>query len=290
MIGKNTITYFVGIGAQKAGTTWLSEYFYSHPDVYMSPYKEMHYFDSKLLWRNASDNWRLWLRRRQIDLTKYGPENSLQTFQQSEAAQKLYLQTCMRSDKAYREFLDLGAEGKSAAGEITPNYTDLNAKGFAYIDKCLPGCKFILLMRNPVERFRSQLSMDRNKGMHRLYRTANVSRASRHILYKYRGNYKRTIEEVEKAVGPDRLLISFYESLFDPGMVQQEVSKICAHINVRYIQPNINLRPKETKKKQQFSGDDREFLVKFHAESYRYLYERTGGILPESWKEDLKYL
>jgi Sulfotransferase domain len=37
---------FLGIGAPKAGTTWLTELLMSHPDVAMSPHrKEIHYFD-----------------------------------------------------------------------------------------------------------------------------------------------------------------------------------------------------------------------------------------------------
>jgi hypothetical protein len=35
----------VGVGAQKAGTTWLFDYLGRHPDVAMSPIKELHYFD-----------------------------------------------------------------------------------------------------------------------------------------------------------------------------------------------------------------------------------------------------
>src|SRR5215208_108045 len=40
-------TYFVGIGAQKAGTTWLHDYLSSRPDTFMSPIKELHYFDAE---------------------------------------------------------------------------------------------------------------------------------------------------------------------------------------------------------------------------------------------------
>lgn len=36
---------FLGIGAQKSGTTWLWENLDRHPDVYMARPKEVHYFD-----------------------------------------------------------------------------------------------------------------------------------------------------------------------------------------------------------------------------------------------------
>ena len=36
---------FICIGAQKAGTTWLYENLNGHPDVWMPPVKEFHYFN-----------------------------------------------------------------------------------------------------------------------------------------------------------------------------------------------------------------------------------------------------
>jgi hypothetical protein len=38
---------FLGIGAQKAGTTWLAENLRVHPDVFIPERKELHYFDNK---------------------------------------------------------------------------------------------------------------------------------------------------------------------------------------------------------------------------------------------------
>ena len=39
---------FLGIGAQKAGTTWLYENLKQHPEIYLTKQKELHYFDKKL--------------------------------------------------------------------------------------------------------------------------------------------------------------------------------------------------------------------------------------------------
>jgi hypothetical protein len=38
---------FIGIGAQKAGTTWLARNLQAHPEIHM-PRKEVHYFDRKI--------------------------------------------------------------------------------------------------------------------------------------------------------------------------------------------------------------------------------------------------
>src|SRR3989449_8722430 len=36
---------FLCIGAHKGGTTWLYQQLDSHPDFWMPPFKELHYFD-----------------------------------------------------------------------------------------------------------------------------------------------------------------------------------------------------------------------------------------------------
>lgn len=38
---------FLGIGATKAGTTWLYQNLFAHPDIFMPTTKELHYFDRR---------------------------------------------------------------------------------------------------------------------------------------------------------------------------------------------------------------------------------------------------
>ena len=39
-------TYLFGVGATKAGTTWMHRYLAAHPDCHMRAVKELHYFDA----------------------------------------------------------------------------------------------------------------------------------------------------------------------------------------------------------------------------------------------------
>src|SRR6185312_14812353 len=43
--------FVLGVGAQRAGTSWLNSYLSSHPCVSMSQIKELHYFDA--LWSES---------------------------------------------------------------------------------------------------------------------------------------------------------------------------------------------------------------------------------------------
>lgn len=45
---------FIGLGAQKAGTTWLSSCLYDHPQVYM-PFSQIHFFSRDPLYRKGID-------------------------------------------------------------------------------------------------------------------------------------------------------------------------------------------------------------------------------------------
>ena len=37
--------FFLCIGAQKSGTTWLARMLQTHPELFLTPVKEIHYFD-----------------------------------------------------------------------------------------------------------------------------------------------------------------------------------------------------------------------------------------------------
>src|SRR5438105_11482287 len=50
-IKNNAGPDFCCVGAQKGGTGWLYEQLRAHPDFWMPPLKELHYFDR--MWRSA---------------------------------------------------------------------------------------------------------------------------------------------------------------------------------------------------------------------------------------------
>ena len=71
---------FIGIGAQKAGTTWLYRNLQAHPQIHM-PHKEVHYFDRRIYdrsnaltrlfgGRDADTQWRRQVKRAAVRLAK----------------------------------------------------------------------------------------------------------------------------------------------------------------------------------------------------------------------------
>src|SRR5947207_15861690 len=43
--GERKVPDFLGIGAARAGTTWLHSNLRRHPQIWLPPVKELHYFD-----------------------------------------------------------------------------------------------------------------------------------------------------------------------------------------------------------------------------------------------------
>ena len=279
------MSYVVGIGAQKAGTTWLAEYFYEHDEVFMSPYKEMLYFDACHLPAHGINNWRQYWRRRHIDLSKYGPNNGIDTPEQSRDIHNLYLRTCMRSDKAYRDLLDYGAEGKLASCDMTPTYTDLDATGYAHMKKCLGDPKIIFLVRNPIDRFISQARMDRRDGKRRSYR--QPMKLLQHHHYRKRGDYKRTLIELRKVFEPEKIHVAFYEKLFAPETRDSELKDICDFMGIGFRNPASRERSNAARDKS-FSLDEnqRREVARHYEPVMRYMEEY--GTLPQSWIKDLE--
>ncbi len=116
------------VGAAKAGTTSLYEYLSQHPQVYMSPVKEPHYF------------------------SRVRPSDS----------QKRFIKPVLDPGK-YAE-LFIGAQGSKIIGEASPSYlSDLDAA--RRIKKASPDAKIIIILRDPIERAYSHYLMDVRLGI-----------------------------------------------------------------------------------------------------------------------------
>lgn len=284
-----SVTYFLGIGAQKSGTTWLAEYLYEHPDVFMSPYKEMRFFDSKWSLRRATSisNFRQWWARRNIDLTKYGPSNFVKSIEESNHIHNLYLLSCLRSSRAYKALINYGSPQKLAAGEITPTYSDLSANAFRDMDKIFPNCKFIFIARNPPDRFASQMKMHQEKKSHP---TSTVKALLKNHHYKLRGDYRRTLEELFSVVERERVLVLFYERLFDPATADDCVRRICSHLNISYRPGDISrvADPHQGAEAVILTPEERELIVTHYEPLYNYMRDFDPDGLPTRWESDLK--
>ncbi len=204
---------FVGVGAQKAGTSWWNELVCDHPGVTARPdiHKERHFFA-------------------RYAVEPFGPDDVVR----------------------YHGWFPRRAG--TLAGEWTPDYLT-----FPWVPPLLaraaPGARVLVLVRDPVERFRSGLSFRLAQGAH----DAEAVRADavRH------GWYGRNLRELAAHVDPART----YEFL---GLDPHEPADLRREVNTSGA-------------KVELEGDARRRLVDLYAPDVALLAADQPGIDLDLW-------
>lgn len=191
---------FLGIGAQRAGTTWLHRMLLRHPDIFLPEAKELHFFDEE------------------PDLTGY--------LGLGRPGRPFYHDLNSSEDwQWYRRQFDPGA-GFGIRGEITPYYAVLSESRVSLIASRLPRLKIIYILRNPVQRawsgFRLFWFMEKNNRECRL-ETELIRKTIMHPAKLIHGDYQRNTAVWEKYFGGKQILYLFYDDIVEnPRMVRAE--------------------------------------------------------------------
>ena len=227
---------FLGIGAQRAGTTWLYRCLRRHPQIYLPGTKELHYFDRlthlapgatqvKSLWSGivgqgpAERDWRQRVRRAMERIVHGG----LSVANGRELVRSVsYHLPGPKDDAWYRRQFAAGT-GR-LKGEITPAYALLDDAGVRHVTRLFPDVKVIFILREPLSRMLSQWQMSsRDSRRIGLSPPADLPRffASAHVTT--RNDYLRTIDTWGAHVPPERFFIGWYDdTLADPeGMLRR---------------------------------------------------------------------
>lgn len=159
----NTGPDFLCIGAHKSGTTWLYRQLDAHPDFWMPPVKELHYFDQLSRVQRAAHP-----RRRD--------ERDLQFLEKLES---LSAQPGIDLENYERLF-----EPKASllSGDISPNYSTLSNEIIRQVIEYFPNLKVIFLARDPVERVWSHLSMEVHYRQIEPFDVTNIEEVNRRLL------------------------------------------------------------------------------------------------------------
>ena len=215
---------FLGIGAQKSGTTWLYGNLARHPQIWMPPVKEMHYLDHRpphLLKRLLSRSQhhrkaRAHLRHCLLAAWRGG----------SRAELGWAARYCLspRDDQWYGTLFPK-TEGK-ITGEICPGYARLGPNAVAHVHELMPDTRVIYLLRNPVERAWSALAMhfrEHYASIDTIPESAikarlNNPKARRHA------DYSKNLAAWEAHYPQDQMFIGFFDDLQgDPRRLLKEI-------------------------------------------------------------------
>ncbi len=233
MQNAQSAPHFLGIGAQKAGTTWLWEQLKRHPDVWMPPRKEMHYFDRhfpapnylaepsvrrRLLGREAQHRaWREMMRADFRESWRRRDARALRWYA------RFYFGAM--DDRWYRSLFP--ADGKRVSGEITPAYSILGADDVAHIARLLPELKVILLLRNPIDRAWSQIRFDWTRGARAdLDNLDDIKVFIDSPKQALRSSYTRMLAAWGAHFPPDRFFIGFYDDVAaQPALLLERIMR-----------------------------------------------------------------
>lgn len=147
---------FLCIGAQKAGTSWLNNVLLEHPQIFMPPVNELHFFD------RLGEAEPL-LRKRQVNLIQ-------KAIRREEAKGDLASQDYIQYLRHIGSFPKADLDWYQAAyswpvgeatrrGDITPAYLEIEEEHVRYARELLGPVKLILIVRRPLDRLLSQLRM-----------------------------------------------------------------------------------------------------------------------------------
>jgi hypothetical protein len=143
---------------QKAGTTWLFDQLLNHPDFWMPPVKELHYFTSDfprpIIQRNMQ---RFFTHREEADQKRI--RNG---FRPLDERDQRFFETVKNGTFGGRlepYFSLFAMKGDQLSGDITPSYSTLDEATISTLAVKLPHLKVALLVRDPVERVWSQWRM-----------------------------------------------------------------------------------------------------------------------------------
>lgn len=203
---NNSIPNFFVIGAAKSGTTMLYECFTRHPDIFMSPIKEPHYFSTDIDPNRFRDDYARTLIK----------SASLKQYLDSNQEEEIF-NAFVRERTDYLKLFKKHRSEK-AIGEISNTYlfSSVAAKN---IHDFNPDAKIIVQLRNPVKRAFSHYLMDVKMGFTNLsfldaieadFNNTNKGWGISSLLVEI-GLYCQQIRRYIEEFGENRVYVSIFE-------------------------------------------------------------------------------
>ena len=294
-------TFILGVGAQKSGTSWLSEYFALHPQIAFSPIKELHVWDQYIPKENGYSAPKRAQARFDMLARKYLERNLRRFKPKEECTDQRVLNWVYNLDRRsalidrlsmnddieayFDHFKRLSKAEHCACGEITPEYALIPMEIMEKIGRLMESrfekLKVVFLMRDPVERLWSNMKHDfrRNRG-----RLPSLSWKSRmqDLETINRSRYNTTCEVLDRSFGSENVKYLFFEDLFCEGTIRD----LCNFLEIDYFNPGVEFFQLAVKSGIQ---DDMpaEFLLEARVELddvYRYIRYRFGAFAPKGWR------
>ncbi|MEM1377622.1 MAG: sulfotransferase [Pseudomonadota bacterium] len=231
--------FFVGIGAMRCGTTWLSSYLMDHPEFFHSPVKEMNFFNT--LCRNPHQKKGPPFRRQRIERL---------TIEQPFLTQNGY--------KWLYDLIELGSFDKDLGkylnyfrkrigdepfyGEISPSYALISARTYKTILNISDRVRIAFLMRDPASRTISHFGHQKRKEPSADLNKIIEDLSPNHPMY-LQSDYTQTLDILMPSVPAEKRKVLFYEEFISEAGMRD----VCDFIGISYRKPDLGKRTNENK-------------------------------------------
>ena len=139
------------VGSQKAGTRWLADMIFQHPNIFQPGIKELHFFDKlKDPIIDSTKSLSIKLNSQRIQIFKNKLQKNHINFE-TLVARKI-INTGLFDIMDYEKILNHGHEFGKIGVDITPAYGAMPLQNIRYMHNTMKSSKFIYIIRNPLER------------------------------------------------------------------------------------------------------------------------------------------
>lgn len=291
-----TKIFILGVGAQKAGTTWLHSQLSTNNNIDFGFRKEYHVFDtieqekkrssSKTINNNScirSTKYILELHKKNLLGTNHNMNSNIKSaFRSLELA---FLDNANNYFN-YFDYLYLRNPEIKAVGDITPSYALLQPKTYRMIKKGLEArgftIKILFLMRDPIERMWSAARMNkRNMKTQKSisFDEFNFMASNKEWIGYDKSRYEQTITNIENIFNPKEIYYGFYEELFEVDSHQKIQDFL--QISLQSFKPSqiLNASPKNTLMPEELNRD----LGRQLQSTYEFMLKRYGDKMIKLW-------
>jgi hypothetical protein len=213
---------FIGIGTERAGTSWVFSMLAYHPDIWVPPLKELHFFDTidpNVPSHNPRYKWHVTSRIKQkiAPLLKQlnRPEFYKNSFLEYLLWDYYYFSKKMNFEWYQKLFSEKFVKGR-ICGEYTPAYCNIDEQYIQQILTGNPETKFIMVVRNPYDQLRSSLIQNFEMIEKRSFDTVEESEMIEWLDSSFaskKTNIRDVLSKWQDNVEKDQLFIGFYDDI-----------------------------------------------------------------------------
>jgi sulfotransferase family protein len=280
-------TFLLGLGAQKAGTTWVYRYLKDHPECEMGSIKEKTVLSAYFGSHDSTTRTLKKIEALQEELKKYQwrkkrkNDNPKRDQYLMDMMDNLSAELDLRYYLTYFDRICQANPDAKLVGEITPEYSTLTAENLAEIKAMLESAgydvKVVFLMRDPIERCYSAMRMgarqdaragvERAEGPHN-----NFAKYAVMDWCQIRTRYERVIPAIEKVFAPEDRLIEVYETFF----TAEKVRGLCDFLGISYMDAKVDSKVNTSPRDEEPSDEQLSEVRKFYDPTYRFVAQWLG--------------